>query len=154
MYWVIFVVGAVISWGLYGPFLHMGQVELGIKGANLSAMRAMLCVGMAYFLLGVLLPGGVLATQGEDGQFNTKGVLIATFAGLLGAAGAFCIVYAFRNGGRPFYVMPLVFGGAPVINVIFSILKHPPQSKISPMLYLGFVMAAVGAGLVLRYKPE
>jgi hypothetical protein len=30
---------------------------------------------------------------------------------------------------------------------------HPPKSAIHPMLYVGFVFAALGAGLVLYYKP-
>jgi len=32
--------------------------------------------------------------------------------GALGAFGAICIIMAFRNGGSPTYVMPLVFAGA------------------------------------------
>ena len=38
----------------------------------------------------------------------------------LGALGAVFIIYAFRAGGLPAYVMPLVFGGAPVVNVLFT----------------------------------
>ena len=29
MTWVIFALGAALAWGLYGPTLHKGQVELG-----------------------------------------------------------------------------------------------------------------------------
>ena len=29
MMWIIFVVGAVLAWGVYGPALHKGQVVLG-----------------------------------------------------------------------------------------------------------------------------
>ena len=50
MVWTLFVVGAVISWGMYGPILHKGQVQLG------NPLRALLCVGIAYFLIGVLVP--------------------------------------------------------------------------------------------------
>ena len=50
MLWVIFALGAALAWGLYGPALHNGQVQLG------SPMRALLCVGVAYFLIGVLVP--------------------------------------------------------------------------------------------------
>jgi hypothetical protein len=31
--------------------------------------------------------------------------------------------------------------------------QHPPKVAPSPLLYLGFVLAALGAYLVLRYKP-
>ena len=37
-----------------------------------------------------------------------------TVAGALGAIGAVCIILSFRTGGTPTYVMPLVFGGAPL----------------------------------------
>jgi len=50
MTWLLFVLGAVLSWGLYGPALHRGQVALG------NPLRALLCVGVAYFLIGVLVP--------------------------------------------------------------------------------------------------
>ena len=44
------------------------------------------------------------------------------------------IIYAFRTGGLPLYVMPLVFGGAPIVNVLVSLAIHPPKSAINPML--------------------
>jgi len=147
MTWVLFVVGAVLSWGMYGPALHKGQVQLG------SPMRALLCVGIAYFLVGVLVPLITLSSQGELNGFNTSGSISATGAGVLGAIGAVCIIFAFRFGGLPLYVMPLVFGGAPVVNVLFTMALHPPKNPINPMLYAGFVFAALGAGLVLYYKP-
>ena len=50
--------------------------------------------------------------------------------------------------------MPLVFAGAPVINVLYSMVQHPPKSAPSPMLYLGFVLAAFGGYLVLHFKPQ
>jgi hypothetical protein len=50
--------------------------------------------------------------------------------------------------------MPLVFGGAPLVNVLVSIAVHPPKTAPHPLLYVGFVMAAAGAGLVLYFKPQ
>jgi hypothetical protein len=50
-------------------------------------------------------------------------------------------------------VMPLVFGGAPVINVLVSMVIHPPKAGINPLLYLGFLLASVGAGMVLYFRP-
>lgn len=81
------------------------------------------------------------------------GSTAALGGGALGALGAVCIIFAFRTGGLPIYVMPLVFGGAPVVNVLFTMAMHPPKSAINPMLYLGFLLAAAGGGLVLYYKP-
>ena len=148
MNWLLFVLGAVLSWGMYGPMLHKGQVALG------NPLRALLCVGVAYFLIGVLVPVLMLAAQGQLGGFNLAGSVTATVAGALGALGAVCIILAFRAGGLPTYVMPLVFGGAPLVNVIVSMAIHPPRSAPSPLLYLGFLLAATGAYMVLRFKPE
>jgi len=147
MLWIVFALGAALAWGLYGPALHQGQVQLG------SPMRALLCVGVAYFLIGVLVPVITLSYQGELSGFNTKGATFATIGGALGAIGAVCIIFAFKTGGVPTYVMPLVFSGAPLINVLFTMYLHPPKTTPNPMLYLGFLLAATGAGLVLYFKP-
>ena len=147
MTWLAFVAGAVASWGVYGAMLHGGQVKLG------SPMRALLCVGVAYFLIGVLVPVGTLSAQGGLGTFNSAGLWNATIAGALGAIGAACIIYAFRFGGLPLYVMPLVFGGAPIVNVFFSMMLHPPKNPVNPMLYVGLLFASVGAAMVLYFRP-
>jgi hypothetical protein len=148
MVWILFAIGAALSWGLYGPALHKGQVALG------SPMRALLCVGVAYFLIGVLVPVISLSYQGELRGFTTEGSVAATVAGALGALGAVCIIFAFRSGGLPTYVMPVVFAGAPVVNVLFSMWMHPPKTTANPLLYVGMVLAAVGAGMVLYFKPQ
>jgi len=148
MNWIWFAVGAVLSWGLYGPALHKGQVALG------NPLRALLCVGVAYFLIGVLVPVAGLASQGELTGFNLGGTATATAAGALGALGAVCIIYAFKAGGLPAYVMPLVFGGAPLVNVLVSMWQHPPKDAPNPLLYVGFLLASVGAWMVLHYKPQ
>lgn len=147
MLWIIFAFGAVFSWGLYGPALHKGQVTLG------NPLKALLCVGAAYFLIGVLVPVAGLSSKGALNGFNVPGALWAAIGGALGALGAVCIIYAFKAGGLPNYVMPLVFGGAPVINVIVSMILHPPKTAPNPILYIGFLLAVLGAGLVLYYKP-
>jgi hypothetical protein len=144
---MLFVAGAVLSWGAYGVLLYLGQIQLG------NPLKALLCVGVAYFLIGVILPVASLSAQGGLSNFNSTGLITATIAGALGAAGAACIIYAFRFGGLPIYVMPLVFGGAPIVNVLVSMVIHPPKSAISPMLLVGFVLASVGAGMVLYYRP-
>jgi hypothetical protein len=148
MKWLLFVAGAVLSWGAYGVLLHRGQVMLG------NPLKALLCVGVAYFLIGVLIPVGALASQGTLAGFHQTGLITATIAGALGAAGAACIIWAFRNGGLPVYVMPLVFGGAPIVNVLLSMAYHPPKVAPNPMLYVGFVLASIGAGMVLYFRPQ
>lgn len=150
MHWILFALGAALSWGLYGPSLHAGQTKLG------SPFRALLCVGIAYFIVGVIVPVLALAAQGQLGMkgWSASGFTQATLAGGLGAAGAVCIIYAFRAGGLPTYVMPLVFGGAPLVNVLFSMYLHPPKVAPNPLLWVGFALVAIGASLVLYFKPQ
>ncbi|HYG09018.1 MAG TPA: hypothetical protein VD835_03485, partial [Pyrinomonadaceae bacterium] len=88
------------------------------------------------------------------GGFNAGGATTATIAGALGALGAVCIIFAFRTGGLPTYVMPLVFGGAPVINVLITMWLHPPKQSPNPILYLGFLMVVAGAAMVLYFRPQ
>ena len=86
MGWVIFVAGAVLSWGAYGALLHLGQTQLG------NPLKALLCVGVAYFLIGVIVPVLGLSSQGGLSGFNSAGLITATIAGALGAIGAGCII--------------------------------------------------------------
>ena len=60
----MFAIGAALSWGLYGPMLHKGQVALG------NPMRALLCVGVAYLLVAILIPGGTLGVAGPVEQLQ------------------------------------------------------------------------------------
>ena len=147
MLWIIFAFGAVLSWGFYGVALFKGQVLLR------NPMKALLCVGIAYFLLAVLVPVVQLSSQGGLSGFGTGGSVWAGIGGALGALGAICIIFAFKSGGLPNYVMPLVFGGAPVINVIVAMALNPPKTAPNPMLYVGFLLAVLGAGMVLYFKP-
>ncbi len=147
MTWILFALGAVLCWGFYGVILHKGQVALG------NPLRALLCVGVAYFLIGVLVPIAGLSTKGGLTGFNAAGSMWATIGGALGALGAVCIIWAFKTGGLPNFVMPIVFGGAPLVNVLVSMWMHPPKTAPNPMLYLGYLLAAAGGGLVLYFKP-
>ena len=54
MGWIVFVAGAVLSWGAYGVLLYLGGQQLG------NPLKALLCVGVAYFLIGVIVPVAVL----------------------------------------------------------------------------------------------
>jgi drug/metabolite transporter (DMT)-like permease len=150
MLWIMFALGAALSWGVYGAMLHQGQVRLG------NPVRALLCVGVAYFLIGVLVPVAMLASQNQLNSqgWNTTGATTATAAGALGAIGAVCIIWAFKSGGLPTYVMPLVFGGAPVINVLVTMLLHPPKTAPNPLLFVGFLMVVLGASMVLYFRPQ
>ena len=54
MNWLAYALITVASWGLYGAYLHQGQVAMGdpVNGRY----KAFLFVGLAYFLTAVLAP--------------------------------------------------------------------------------------------------
>jgi hypothetical protein len=154
MNWLIFALMTVVSWGLYGILLHSGQVAMADKANGLY--KAFLFVGLAYFLTAVLAPLGMLVVRKADWSFPTAGMGWSLVAGIAGAIGAFCVLLAFANDGKPGVVMSIVFAGAPVVNAVVAILQHPPEGglgTIKPQFYLGILLAALGGCLVTLYKP-
>jgi len=149
--WLLFVLGAALSWGAYVPTIHHGQLGLP-AGAN-RALKAFLFVGLAYFIVAVVVPGGLLAVRPDGAGFNRQGMIVSTIAGALGAMGALCVIFALRWGGKPIYVAPLVFAGAPIVNVIVAVIWDKAYKLPDWRFVLGIILAAVGAALVLRYKP-
>jgi drug/metabolite transporter (DMT)-like permease len=152
MNWLVFALMTVVSWGVYGIFLHTGQ--MGMKDAVNGRYKAFLFVGLAYFLTAVLAPLAVLVFRGADWNYPKGGMLWSLVAGIAGAVGAFCVLLAFGAKGTPAVVMSIVFAGAPVVNALVAIWQHPPAAgSIKPQFFLGIVLAALGGCLVTLYKP-
>lgn len=145
----------VVSWGVYGAFLHTGQ--MGMKDAVNGRYKAFLFVGIAYFLTAVLAPLALLVFRGADWKYPAQGMWWSLIAGVVGAIGAFCVLLAFGAKGTPAVVMSIVFAGAPVVNALYSIWQHPPEGglgSIKPQFFIGILLAALGGCLVTFYKPN
>jgi hypothetical protein len=141
---------AMFSWGAYGPVLHRGQAAMGG-----SRLRPLICIGAAYFLIAVLVPMALLVPMGDTGTWEFTGTLWSLGAGSLGALGALGTILAFACGGKPFTVMPVVFGCAPVINTLTTLaLAHTPTTAISPWFLAGLLVVAAGAATVLAFGPR
>jgi drug/metabolite transporter (DMT)-like permease len=154
MQWLFYVFLTVCTWGLYGVFLHSGQ--LAMSDPVFGRYKAFLFVGIAYFIFAVLAPLVLLKMQGSNFSFPSKGIWISLFAGTLGAIGAFGILLAFGAKGTPTVVMAIVFAGAPIVNAVVAMLMHPPKGGIADIpwqFYIGIAMAAAGGCLVSYYKP-
>ncbi len=134
----------VTCWGIYGPVLHLGQNNM-----DHSRLRPFFCVGLAYFVIGVIVPTLLLTSQGERGRWTAGGIVWGLAGGTLGALGALGLVLAFTNHARPLYVMPLVFGGAPVINAFLTILWAKAYREIGPMFLAGLILVVTGGVTVL-----
>ena len=57
----------------------------------------------------------------REGRLDANGIIWSFAGGAVGAIGALGIILAMTFGGHPIYVMPLVFGGAPVVNAFLTI---------------------------------
>jgi drug/metabolite transporter (DMT)-like permease len=154
MMWLFFGLMTVLFWGLYGVFLHSGQMAMGdpVNGRY----KAFLFVGIAYLITAVLGPVIVMVASGAAWQFPVKGMGWSLLAGAVGALGAFCVLLAFGAKGTPPVVMSIVFAGAPIVNALVATAIHPPAggwSSVRWPFYLGIMLAALGGYLVTRYRP-
>jgi MFS family permease len=154
---MLFVVASflvtVFCWGIYGPVLHWGQAGMSTVPGEYARLLPFVCVGLAYFAIGVVVPLAWLRAKGEAGEWSTRGAVLSLAAGALGAIGALGIILAFNFGGKPSYVMPLVFGGAPVVNSFLTIYLARKMKEIGPLFLAGLVMVVLGAVTVLVFKP-
>lgn len=145
---LLFTALTFVSWGAYGPVLHHGADAL-----DHDSMRAFVGVGLAYFLIAVIIPFLVLSKKGEKGRWTISGTLYSLVAGGVGALGALGIILALGYGGMAVYVMPLVFGFAPVVNTLVTACLSRTFDQISSVFVGGIVAAALGAAGVLYFKP-
>jgi drug/metabolite transporter (DMT)-like permease len=155
MSWLIYALMTVASWGLYGIFLHSGQ--MGMADPVSGRYKAFLFVGIAYFITAVLAPLAILMMQGASWTVPGRGMAMSLIAGIVGAIGAFCVLLAFGAKGTPAVVMSIVFAGAPIVNALVAIALHPPAGGVSAIRWqfvAGILMAALGGCLVTYYKPN
>ncbi len=144
-----FIALTVFCWGNYGPLMHEGQLGMGK-----SSFRPFVCVGLAYFLIAVVVPALLLRARGEKGNWTMSGTIWSLVAGAVGAVGALGIILAFKFRGDPVYVMPLVFGCAPVVNTFVSMLMTRTYKEANAIFYGGVVVVALGAAAVMFFKPS
>lgn len=174
--WWGYVILAGLAWGTYVPIIFYGGTELSTKPGTIGGrLASILCVGIAYFVLAVIIPMGLMATR-DDAAPNWKlnGLIFSGLAGVAGAVGAICVVFASKaavdaaklEGINPatyrVYIAPLIFCLAPLINTLLSLVWHPKPGEPlhfgfeSPgwKLPIGILLMAAGTFLVLKSKED
>ena len=163
MNWLTFAMMTVVSWGVYGVLLHKGRGNMPMGPETPHAgLKAFLFVCIAYAFIG-LAAAALLKLRGSNLSFTGGGIKWSLVAGVAGAVGALTLVLALGaaaqiyKGAAAAAVMPIVFGGAPIVNTVVAMGLHPPEGGLKglPMPFLlGCVLAAVGAFLVAKYAPS
>ncbi|MDA7950379.1 MAG: hypothetical protein MPJ24_02740 [Pirellulaceae bacterium] len=138
-----------LCWGSYGTLLHHSQDGFQDK------WKAIICVGVAYFFVAILVPMLILHFDGKlTTGWTTGGIAWGLLAGGIGALGAIGIVYAMSQGGKPILVMPMVFGMAPIVNTFISISVNKQWGDIRWTFYLGICLVIVGAITAILEAPK
>jgi hypothetical protein len=158
MIWLLFAAMTMVTWGLYGAYLHKGALAFGGEGAR---MKAFFFVGVAYVLVAIIAPAAMLAFTKDGFNFfeTPNGLKLSLFAGILGAIGAFTALMALnthpiKGPAAPAQVMSVIFAGAPVVSAGYAFfMSEKSFSELDWRFLLGLVMAATGGALVTLFKP-
>lgn len=158
LHWSLFALMTVVSWGVYGAFLNKGAV-----GFEHDRIKAFLFVGVAYFLVAVLVPLAYIAVRGTGFDFlkHPEGVKWSLIAGTVGAIGALTVLFALSANPEKgpiaaSQVMSLVFAGAPIVAALYGIyvkMQTTASMEIKPLFIVGLLLGAAGGALVTFFKP-
>lgn len=175
--WWGYVILAGLAWGVYVPIIFYGGQELSTKPGTLGGrLASILCVGGAYFVLGVVIPTVIMSLlkEGEGPEWRLGGLIFSGLAGVAGAVGAICVIFASKAAVDQakldevspatyrMYIAPLIFSLAPLINTLLSLVWHPKVGNPwtfsvempSWKLVAGIFLVAGGTFLVLMSKEE
>jgi hypothetical protein len=181
--WWGYVVLAGLAWGTYVPLIFFGGQMLSPLSAQGTAigiggrLASILSVGIAYFVMAVLVPVALMATRDDaKADWRSVGLVFSSLAGVAGAVGAICVIFASKAAVDQakaehvnpatyrIYIAPLIFCLAPLINTLLSMVWHPdPKTGEWSVfhldvpgwkLWLGIVLVAAGTFLVLMSKEE
>lgn len=174
--WWGYVILAGLAWGTYVPIIFYGGTELSTRPGTIGGrLASILCVGVAYFVLAVLIPVVLMALRDDaQPQWKTNGLVFSALAGIAGAVGAICVIFASKaavdaakaEGINPatfrVFIAPLIFALAPMINTLLSLVWHPQPGDPWHFgfevpgwkLPVGILLVAIGTFLVLKSKED
>lgn len=178
--WWGYVILAGLAWGTYVPIIFYGGTELTTRPGTIGGrLASILCVGVAYFVLAVLIPVVLMAIRDDaKPEWKTNGLVFSALAGVMGAVGAICVIFASKaavdaakleGATTPqeiakyrMFIAPLIFSLAPAINTLLSLVWHPKPGDPFHFgfeipgwkLPAGIILVAAGTFLVLLSKEE
>jgi hypothetical protein len=174
--WWGYVIIAGLAWGTYVPIIFYGGTELTTKPGTIGGrLASILCVGVAYFVMAVVIPVVLMGLRDDaKPEWKSNGLVFSALAGVAGAVGAICVIFASKaamdeaklEGINPatyrVFIAPLIFALAPAINTLLSLVWHPKPGDPWHFgfevpgwkLPVGILLVAVGTFLVLKSKED
>jgi hypothetical protein len=162
---VVCTLATALCWGVYGPLLQWGHGAMGT-----GRLRPFICVGIAYVIIAIVGPILLMTITGMENEGGlahgwtnksgggVSGIFWSLMGGTAGALGALGVILALNYGGQPGYVMPVVFGCAPIINTAFTMYFAGTYKNLEPvrggLYFAGLLLVVMGASLVLLFAPK
>ncbi len=147
--------GVALCWGMYGPTLANARSP----NREWGPFKPYVFIGVAYLVLAIV-GGAIMMKIAFNDNFDYSGKYFPAmkwgfFAGCLGALGALALTFSLtKAGGRPAYVMPIVFGGAVTVNAFAAYLSLHEDEKTNPLMWIGMLLVAVGICLTAGFTPH
>lgn len=152
---IVFALLVALCWGMYGPTLSNARSP----NREWGPFKPYLFVGMAYVVIAIIGGSFMMRFVFSD-NFDYTGKYMPAMkwgflAGCLGAFGAlFLTVSLTRAGGKPSYVMPIVFGGAVTVNAIAAYFSLHGGQSVNPLMWVGMGLVAIGIVLTAGFTPH
>ncbi|MEM7455314.1 MAG: hypothetical protein AAF456_13265 [Planctomycetota bacterium] len=144
-----------LCWGMYGPTLSHARSPLKEWGP----FKPYVFIGVAYLVIAII-GGSIMMKVAFNDNFTFTGKYYPAMkwgflAGCLGAFGALGLTFALtKAGGKPAYVMPIVFGGAVTVNAIAAYNGLQPGETTNPLMWVGMLLVAIGICLTAGFTPH
>ncbi|MEM9587872.1 MAG: hypothetical protein AAGA03_11390 [Planctomycetota bacterium] len=155
---IFFALCVALCWGMYGPTLTNARAPAD-GAVKWGPFKAYVFIGVAYLVIAVA-GGAIMMRTAFNDNFDYTGPYWPAakwgfLAGSLGALGALALTFALtKAGGKPAYVMPIVFGGAVTVNAIAAYFSLHQGESVNPLMWVGMGLVACGICLTAGYTPH
>ena len=150
--WLLFSLIKVGALGIYGILLHASRIAMA--DPTQARYKTLFFAGIGYSLVAIVGSAAMLKFRGIQWRFPTKGMVLATLAGIASATTALGILLAFEAQGTPAVVMTILFTGAQLINAVLSLAIDTPQAGgLRWQFLVGFQLVILGICMVAIYRP-
>ena len=150
--WLLFSLIKVGALGIYGILLHASRIAMA--DPTQARYKTLFFAGIGYSLVAIVGSAAILKFRGIQWRFPTKGIVLATLAGVASATTALGILLAFEAQGTPAVVMTILFTGAQLINAVLSLAIDTPQAGgLRWQFLVGFQLVILGICMVAIYRP-